>query len=373
MDDFWWKLLTILNLLVLAVGLVKRPLGCRLMGNTVTTLVAFERATKSAVGTKPVQPGNLDLGCRGFFQALMLLFMCLTMNFIPMHALAAKITVDVSGSSESCWGSINFYGEIIDGDAARLEKEILKLHTRFHTKNYPDACLGANLKLSLKSPGGSVLEGMALGRIARKYELGTWARECASSCVMVLAGGVRRMALGPVEVHQPFFQKLNPELTSKQIGLVRKELIGRISDYIEEMNVSPRLLDVMLSTPPEKTRALTQKELIDLRLEGIDPDFEERETAQEAYMYGVDSAQLRRGKSQAERLCKVGAPNFEECKTAAILQIPIEQSRKIQDRTDRCYPQRNLPQKDLIECLRSEYTRKTPLKTFTFKEAAGGN
>jgi hypothetical protein len=342
------------------------------MGNTVTTRVAFERATKSAVGTKPVQPGNSDLSCRDFFRASMLLLMCLTMNLIPMHALAAKITVDVSEKGCS-WGGINFDGEIIEGDAAKLEKEILKLHTRFHTKTYPDACLGANLKLSLKSTGGSVLEGMALGRIARKYELVTWAYECASSCVMVLAGGVRREALGPVEVHQPFFQKLNPELTSKQIGLVRKELIGRISDYIEEMNVSPRLLDVMLSTPPEKTRALTKSELIDLRLEGIDPDFEEREIAQEAYIYGVDSAQLRRGKSQAKRMCEMDASDFEECKTAAILQIPIEQARKIQDRTDRCYPQIDLPKKEFIECLRSEYTRKLPLKNFTFKEAAGGN
>jgi hypothetical protein len=72
-------------------------------------------------------------------------------------------------------------------------------------------------------------------------------------------------------------------------------------------------------------------------------------------------------------MCEMDASDFEECKTAAILQIPIEQARKIQDRTDRCYPQIDLPKKEFIECLRSEYTRKLPLKNFTFKEAAGGN
>lgn len=308
--------------------------------------------------------------------------MSTVMCLIPLHAVAGKITVAISDrENASCWGGIRFDGEIVDGDAARLEKEILNLHKKFHTSSYPTQCYGAALRVHLRSPGGSVLEGIALGRIARKYELATWAHDCASSCVMVFAGGVRRVSQGPVEVHQPFFQKMNPELTSKQIGLVRKELIGRISDYIEEMNVSSRLLDVMLSTPPEKMRALTKKELQDLRLEGNDPDFEEKEIAQEAYIYGVDSAQLRKGKSRADRLCKIDTPNFSECRTAAILQISIEQARRIEDRTDRCYREREkLPEREFIECLRSEYTRKLPsekltfipLKPFTFKEATGG-
>lgn len=129
----------------------------------------------------------------------------------------------------------------------------------------------------------------------------------------------------------------------------------------------------MLSTPPEKMRTLTKRELQDLRLDGNDPDFEEKEIAQEAYIYGVDSAQLRKGKSRADRLCKIGTQNFYECRTAAILQISLEHARRIEDRTARCHSARDLPEKEYIECLRSEYTRKSPLKTFKFNEAAGGS
>ena len=90
-------------------------------------------------------------------------------------------------------------------------------------------------------------------------------------------------------------------------------------------------------------------------------------------MYGVYSAQLRTVYSQAKRLWKMDAPNFQECQTAAILQIPVEQARKIQDRTDRCYSQRDLPQREFIECMRSVFTQKSALKTLTFNEKAGGN
>lgn len=295
------------------------------------------------------------------------LIMYVVLYLLPIHVLAAKITVSVPGENASCWGSVHFDGEIVDGDAARLEKELLKLHKKFHTPIHPKQCYGARLWLHLRSPGGYLLEGIALGRLARKYELQTIAHDCASSCVMVFAGGVRRLALGQVEVHQPFFRKIDPKLTSRQIESIRNDLIEKKADYLIEMNVSTRLLDISKSTKPDKMRALTKRELLDLRLEGVDSDFEEREISQEAYIYGVDSAQLRRGKVLAKRRCKHASPDFFACQTAAILQISLEQARRIKDRAERCLPEREkLLEKEFIECLRSAYDRKSPTETLSF-------
>lgn len=270
-----------------------------------------------------------------------------------LHSWAAELVVDVKATRGSCSGAIYLDGELAEGDAERLEWEIVQLHRKFHTDQFPKACYRATLRLHLNSPGGSVEEAISMGRVARKFELVTYAHRCASSCVFVFAGGVQRFVLGSVEVHHPFFQTLNPELTSNQIGSLRKILMARVSRYIEDMNVSALLVEAMLSTPPEKVRVLSKKELHDLRLVGVDPDFDERETAREAYIYGVNSAALRRGKSLAEVRCR----DNPQCRTSAILGISIEQATLVEGAIlNRCYPEEHLPENRFVECLRSHYT-----------------
>ena len=61
--------------------------------------------------------------------------------------------------------------------------------------------------VTLSSPGGDVRAGIALGQYLRSVKAVTIVRpddSCASACVLVLLGGVQRLAPGKVGLHRPY-------------------------------------------------------------------------------------------------------------------------------------------------------------------------
>jgi hypothetical protein len=94
-------------------------------------------------------------------------------------ALRDKMTFELEGD-----GRLKATGTIIPGTAEDFAAEIAKRGSYIKT-------------VVLRSPGGSVRDALAMGRLIRQKQFATQVeggRYCASSCPLVFAGGVERRA-----------------------------------------------------------------------------------------------------------------------------------------------------------------------------------
>lgn len=158
------------------------------------------------------------------------------------------------------------------------------------------------LLLQLDSPGGDPEEAMRLGRWLRRQGGAAEVRggeQCASACVLVLAGAVRRTTAGAVVVHRLSLESA-PPARARQAWL---ELDASIRRYLREMNVPAALADLALEVPPEGGRALTWAEKRRLLLEGWDPAAKEERIAALAALYGITSGQFRRRWALTQAAC----------------------------------------------------------------------
>lgn len=142
--------------------------------------------------------------------------------------------------------------------------------------------------ITLHSPGGSLQGGMLLGREIRRLNLDTigarsfteWTRgrgepqesvlvprvECHSACVYAFAGGMARAVEdGAIfGVHQ--FASAAPNLSGESGAQVTVVLLRA---YLQEMGVSPALLDMASLVPASGIRLLTSAEMRRVRLDNI--------------------------------------------------------------------------------------------------------
>lgn len=155
--------------------------------------------------------------------------------------------------------------------------------------------------LLIHSPGGSVNSSIAFGRILRKLNtvvvvaramdvsemprskagrreqgyapnLRFMSGTCASACVYALAGGMKRVVPpeSRIAVHRMagnigHFDPATREYERRQVYAGEAEL-NALSTYIEEMGVSPELVELAESVPHENARILTMREIRQLNL-----------------------------------------------------------------------------------------------------------
>lgn len=125
-------------------------------------------------------------------------------------------------------------------------------------------------RIWLHSSGGSLSDALAMGRAIRKAKLDTAVPEnayCASSCPLVLAGGVHREAGKRtwVGVHQVY--TLPSQMGTIHEGLANAQRISAdCQDYLAEMGADPRLWVHAMRTAKEKLYVFTSKELVDYKL-----------------------------------------------------------------------------------------------------------
>ena len=156
---------------------------------------------------------------------------------------------------------------------------------------------------------------MQIGRLLRQHEAQVTTDNCLSSCVLILIGGVERnvytystlssfakRARG-IGLHRPYFSTVSPSLSSSEIAQKRQKLTAEIAAYLQEMNVSSRLLDLMEAVPPEKMKFLTAAEVSDLGLDAPDPVWDEKDVAARAAAHGVTSSEFRRRRVSVEAIC----------------------------------------------------------------------
>lgn len=146
------------------------------------------------------------------------------------------------------------------------------------------------LFLALDSNGGSVGAGMALGHMVRAARMQTIVGRtldlgnsqslrsadisCASSCVLVLMGGVRRHVPEDAGVDVHMFsvnlnaegEKIRPDITMRDVEDAQRAM-ARHAIYVNEMGVNPRYLELMTEASFKGAiRRLTPKELVGIQL-----------------------------------------------------------------------------------------------------------
>lgn len=209
---------------------------------------------------------------RPCFAAALITVSCVVLAASRARALDFKPERSASGLG------ITVSGEIKPGDAERLRQ--------FLKKTQPVPTL-----VSLNSPGGSLGEGIRLGKLIRAQKLASVVRrgsECESACVFVLAGGVIREVErdAKVGVHMAslmfgneYIEKLKRVLTDSQMDLdtkvrlivsfneqVAAQAMSLQAAYLQEMGVSLRLLFQIADTHHLKMKFLTLPEMKDLNL-----------------------------------------------------------------------------------------------------------
>ena len=125
--------------------------------------------------------------------------------------------------------------------------------------------------LSLNSPGGSLDDAMAMARLAREHGLATKVADgalCASSCPLLLAGGVTRSAgeTAAVGLHQFYAGSEMVATDPAQAMSDAQATAARISRYLAEMGVDPALWLHALDTPPQALYYLSREEMAKYRL-----------------------------------------------------------------------------------------------------------
>lgn len=146
----------------------------------------------------------------------------------------------------------------------------IEIGTALEFAQFIDGQGGEIKSLHLHSPGGSVQDALAMSSLIRDKALRTVVPEggyCASSCPIVLAGGVERdiAAKSWVGVHQVFSPAGQPgDLAT---GLAQGQSISaNVQQHLVDMGVKPEAWLHAMRTPSDQLYVFTPKELVDLKL-----------------------------------------------------------------------------------------------------------
>lgn len=170
----------------------------------------------------------------------------------PDETLAAPMKFELLGD-----GRMMATGTITPGTADAFASEIAKR--------------GAYVKtIVLHSPGGSVRDALAMGRLIRERTFETAVesgRYCASSCPLVFAGGVERRAgeKAALGVHQVF--ALTREPLSGESGMDNAQRVSaECQRYLRDMGVDPAVWLHAMETPKDELHYFDGNALLSLKL-----------------------------------------------------------------------------------------------------------
>lgn len=155
------------------------------------------------------------------------------------------------------------------------------------------------------SPGGDIDAAMRIGRLLRNAHataIAIESRPCVSACVLAFAGAVSRAAsAGSIGVHSVWRSGGDASVDASAVAYENVRL--RIVDYLNEMRIPVRLLDLMYSASPSEMRMLSNTDLSDTLLNGDDPVWHESEALAEARALNISVAELYRRRARSEAEC----------------------------------------------------------------------
>jgi hypothetical protein len=160
-------------------------------------------------------------------------------------------------------GALNLTGTIDPGSAERFTQEIEARGEYVQT-------------VHLDSPGGSVMDALAIGSLIHDKGLATKVAAgslCASSCPIIFASGKTRIASAEsaIGVHQIYAAALSgdPQSALRVAGTAMADAQATTADIIAHLTktgVDPALWLHALKTPPNQLYYFSPKEMEDLKL-----------------------------------------------------------------------------------------------------------
>lgn len=172
----------------------------------------------------------------------------------PAAALRAPMTLELVSA-----GRLEARGTITPGTAERLEEELAKRGDYVRT-------------IVLDSPGGSVGDALRMGRLVRDRRIDTLVEPgglCASSCPLVFAGGVHRIAAADaaIGVHQVFAAQWSGGAAGPAEGMEEAQRVSaECQRHLVSMGVDPRVWISAMETPPRSMFYFTPEELSEFSL-----------------------------------------------------------------------------------------------------------
>ena len=204
-------------------------------------------------------------------------------NIEPFSTLCSRQWRRLDFSCPARENDILIEGEINPGDARKFERVVRGIGRRVGT-------------VVLRSPGGSVPDAMAIGRLVRQLMLETdgpgFSGEnegatcqpegghpntvcvCASACFLIYAGGFPR-DVSYVLLHRPFVDpSVNAGMGYDQSMLLASQARKEVAEYLREMGVPDRYANILFSTP---SNTAVHVPLSDMRnaFAGYPPEVEE--------------------------------------------------------------------------------------------------
>lgn len=153
--------------------------------------------------------------------------------------LAAPVSFELGAD-----GRLFASGTIDPGAAARFAAEIAKRGGYVKT-------------VVLHSPGGSVQDSLQIGRLIRERKFNTEVEDgsyCASSCPLIFAGGVERVAgaKAAIGVHQIFAAANIPGLNAADGMNTAQRISAECQRYLREMGVDSQVWVHAMETPKDE-------------------------------------------------------------------------------------------------------------------------
>ena len=123
----------------------------------------------------------------------------------------------------------------------------------------------------LNSPGGSVTDALAMGRLIRDRKFATEVeagKYCASSCPLVFAGGVERRAgnKAAIGVHQVAVSSANVLGPARDEMSIAQNISARCQRYLGDMGISLQVWVHAMETPHDRLFLFKPDELQSLNL-----------------------------------------------------------------------------------------------------------
>jgi hypothetical protein len=171
----------------------------------------------------------------------------------PDGALAQAMTFDLVGG-----GRLMATGTITPGSSRTFAAEIERRGDYVKT-------------VVLNSPGGSVIDALAMGRLIRTRKFSTEVeagKYCASSCPLVFAGGTDRRAgdRAIIGVHQVAAIKTAVNGPTRDEMSIAQNISARCQRYLGEMGVDLQVWVHAMETPNDKLFVFKPDELKSLTL-----------------------------------------------------------------------------------------------------------
>lgn len=220
-------------------------------------------------------------------------------------ATSAGLTADLRSNASMrngiVRGTLHLSGRIDRDDYKRVSEAI---------RSFLDRGQDLDLTVYVNSVGGDVDTSIRIGRLLRKFDATVWVHssaQCLSSCVFVLAGGDIKIVMNKasVGIHRPYISDISVDPSYKDVRFLYSKTQEQARKYLEDMNISPILIDEMFSIPPESIRLLSKAELERFGLNRPDPIRQEMRDISAARRLGISREDYLRRRGRLDIVCDV--------------------------------------------------------------------